>query len=315
MPEERGLFVMIQTKGRDKIQITINSAQKGASLKEQKNELSSEQHYPLLKAEKSLDTMIGMKNIKEFIREMYALVYVNQCRENASLQPTQQNLHMLFIGNPGTGKTTVARIMADMLKDMKVIEKGHFIEAERADLVGEYIGQTAQKTRNLIKKAEGGILFIDEAYSLARGGEKDFGREAVDTLVKAMEDHQHKFILILAGYPEEMKRFLSLNPGLPSRFPNKLHFHDFTGMQMLELFRRMTKEKDYQCTEELIGKMRTHFHSISYSEKKSHNGRYVRNLIERVIRRHALRILENEEKMDKQTLMTLEAADFIIEEC
>ncbi|MFB4164150.1 AAA family ATPase [Alteribacillus sp. JSM 102045] len=304
---------MIQTKGRDKIQITINSAQKGASHKTQKNTLSSEQHYPLLKAEKSLDTMIGMKNVKEFVREMYALVYVNQCRENVELQPTQQNLHMLFIGNPGTGKTTVARIMADMLKEMKVIEKGHFIEAERADLVGEYIGQTAQKTRDLIKKAEGGILFIDEAYSLARGGEKDFGREAVDTLVKAMEDHQHKFILILAGYPDEMKRFLKLNPGLPSRFPNTLQFHDFTGAQMLELFKRMTKEKEYQCTQELIEKMKAHFNKVTYFNEKSHNGRYVRNLIERMIRRHAVRVLE-QQKLDKQTLMTLEIGDFIIEE-
>ncbi|WP_091271128.1 AAA family ATPase [Alteribacillus persepolensis] len=311
---------MMHTKGRDKIQITINSAHKEVSPKQitpkhsSKHSLSSEQHYPLLKAEKSLDSMIGMKNVKEFMREMYALVYVNQKREERALACAKQNLHMLFIGNPGTGKTTVARIMAEMLKDMKVIEKGHFIEAERADLVGEYIGQTAQKTRNLIKKAEGGILFIDEAYSLARGGEKDFGREAVDTIVKAMEDQQHKFILILAGYPEEMKRFLKLNPGLPSRFPNKLQFQDFSGGQLFELFQRMAKEKEYVTTKALNEKLRSHFHSLSYYDKNTQNGRYVRNLLEKMIRKHALRMLDYNDTLDKQSLMTLEAQDFIIEE-
>ncbi|GJM69287.1 hypothetical protein HMSSN036_15030 [Paenibacillus macerans] len=145
-------------------------------------------------------------------------------RSEAGLLSGPQVYHMIFKGNPGTGKTTVARIVAKMFQRMGVLSKGHLIEVERADLVGEYIGHTAQKTRDLVKKALGGILFIDEAYSLARGGEKDFGKEAIDTLVKAMEDQKNQFILILAGYSDEMDFFLSTNPGLPSRFPIQMDF-------------------------------------------------------------------------------------------
>ncbi|WP_240375394.1 AAA family ATPase [Bacillus piscicola] len=308
------MVVMVHTDGRDRIQVTIHPAKKEAPLRDTENYLLKEEHYALRKAEKSLNALIGVNKVKEFVKEMYALVYVNQCREKLQLEATQHNLHMMFIGNPGTGKTTVARIMAQMLKDMNILEKGHLIEAERADLVGEYIGQTAQKTRDLIKKANGGVLFIDEAYSLARGGEKDFGREAVDALVKAMEDHQHKFILILAGYPEEMKRFLRMNPGLPSRFPNILQFEDFTSTQLVKLFKQMAKEKDYQCTEQLGDKLIAHFQDRTKGNGKNYNGRYVRNLIEKMIRRHALRILKEGRTIDKHSLITLETVDFIIED-
>ncbi|WP_091657063.1 AAA family ATPase [Alteribacillus iranensis] len=304
---------MVNTEGRERIQVTIQPSKKEPPLRNTEYYLFAEEHYALQKAEKSLSKMIGVTQVKEFIREMYALVYVNQCRGKLNLEAAQQNLHMMFIGNPGTGKTTVARILAQMLKDMNILEKGHFIEAERADLVGEYIGQTAQKTRDLIKKASGGVLFIDEAYSLARGGEKDFGREAVDALVKAMEDHQHTFILILAGYPAEMKKFLRLNPGLPSRFPNILHFQDFTNEQLLDLFKRMVKERDYECTDQLTKKVAAHFQVRTLENTKSFNGRYVRNMIEKIIRRQALRLLK-EGKIDKQSLVTLEAGDFVEEE-
>ena len=153
---------------------------------------------------------------------------------------------MVFSGNPGTGKTTVARIMSRLLKEMGILSKGHLVEVERADLVGEYIGHTAQKTREHVKRALGGILFIDEAYSLARGGEKDFGKEAIDTLVKSMEDHREEFVLILAGYSLEMERFLRSNPGLPSRFPIHLTFPDFTIEELMEIADRMLKKRQYR---------------------------------------------------------------------
>src|SRR5699024_3395129 len=153
---------------------------------------------------------------------------VNQKRKEFGLKANKQVLHMLFKGNPGTGKTTVARRLATLLHELDVLSKGHFIEAERADLVGEYIGQTAQKTKKLIQKARGGVLFIDEAYSLARGGDKDFGREAIDCLVKYMEDYHDELIVILAGYPDEMDYFLQLNPGLTSRFPFIINFSNYS---------------------------------------------------------------------------------------
>ncbi|MGY4689904.1 AAA family ATPase [Salibacterium sp. K-3] len=298
------MAVMVQTKDRRKIQIQLNTGKK----EDPEEPFSGVGHYPLLKAEKRLSGLIGMEPVQTFIREMYALVYVNECRRSLGMETSRQNYHMLFIGNPGTGKTTVARIMAVMLKDMGVLEKGHFIEAERADLVGEYIGQTAQKTKDIVKKAEGGILFIDEAYSLARGGEKDFGREAVDALVKAMEDHQHDFILILAGYPDEMKQFLHLNPGLPSRFPNTLTFQDFSEDDMLQLAGRQIDEKQYQASDRLWQQLSRHFHLLREPDFRQ-NGRYVRNLVERIIRRHALRLLEEGEAMNKHRLMTLEESD------
>src|SRR5699024_382225 len=147
---------------------------------------------------------------------------------------SKQVLHMLFKGNPGTGKTTVARKLARIYFDMGLLSKGHFIEAERADLVGEYIGQTAQKTRYIIRKAMGGILFVDEAYSRGRAGEKDFGKEAIDILVEHIEDQHNDFVLILACYPYEIERFLTLNPGLKSRFPLILDFADYDVDQLMD---------------------------------------------------------------------------------
>ncbi|SFL74855.1 stage V sporulation protein K [Salibacterium qingdaonense] len=298
--------MMVQMKDSRKIQIQLN--QENIEPAERREGFSETTHYPLLKAEKRISGMIGMDPVKTFIREMYALVYVNECRRKLGMTISPQNYHMLFTGNPGTGKTTVARIMASMLKDMNVLEEGHFIEADRADLVGEYIGQTAQKTKDIVKKAEGGILFIDEAYSLARGGEKDFGREAVDALVKAMEDRQHKFVLILAGYPDEMKQFLKLNPGLPSRFPNTLSFRDFSGADMLTLTEQLMEEKQYQPTARMRQKLSRHFQMLREADFRQ-NGRYVRNLVERIIRRHALRLLEEPVTMNKHALMTLEEVD------
>jgi len=149
---------------------------------------------------KELEEMIGLNKVKTLIHELHAFVEIQKKREQENLAIEPLVLHMIFKGNPGSGKTTVARLIGKLFKEMGVLEKGHVVECERADLVGEYIGHTASKTKEMVRKALGGVLFIDEAYSLARGGEKDFGKEAIDTLVKAMEDHKDNLILILAGY-------------------------------------------------------------------------------------------------------------------
>lgn len=264
----------------------------------------------LMKAIQELDRMVGLEELKALIFEIFALLFVNQKRGEMGLKTEPQVFHMIFRGNPGTGKTTVARILGSIFHEMGVLSKGHLVEVERADLVGEYIGHTAQKTREMIKKAIGGVLFIDEAYSLTRGGEKDFGREAIDTLVKGMEDYRNSFVLILAGYDEEMENFLKTNPGLPSRFPIQLQFPDYTIDQLLAIGDLMCEGRDYRLDmngrftlKQLLQKgMASPFVPFS-------NARYVRNLIEKAIRHHAVRLL-NTTLLTKESLITLKAEDF-----
>jgi stage V sporulation protein K len=273
-----------------------------------------EQHHPLIKMEQDLNRLVGMEELKYHVKEIYAWLHINKCREEMGMKAEKQALHMLFKGNPGTGKTTVARKLGTLFHEMKVLSKGHLIEAERADLVGEYIGHTAQKTRELLKKASGGILFIDEAYSLGRGGEKDFGKEAIDTLVKAMEDQQHDFILILAGYPKEMDRFLKLNPGLPSRFPVVISFPDYSVEELMEISKRMLTEREYLLTKDCEWKLKTHIERVKSSGNNSFsNGRYIRNMIEKAVRRQSVRLL-NETRQDKKALMTIQSDDLVLDE-
>ncbi len=268
----------------------------------------------LQELESKLDQLVGLHEAKKMIKEIYAWVYINKKRENLQLKHDPQALHMLFKGQPGTGKTTIARLIGELLKDMKILSKGHLVEAERADLVGEFIGQTAQKTRDLIKKAQGGILFIDEAYSLNRGGSKDFGHEAMDTLVKHMEDKKDEFIVIFAGYEHEMNRFLKLNPGLPSRIPIMLSFPPYTKDELMLIFKKLTAERDYRVTNELENKL-THF--LTDLLRKDHptfsNGRYMRNMLEKIMRQQALRLLR-EQRFEREDLLTLRACDFMIED-
>ncbi|MEH7384509.1 stage V sporulation protein K [Bacillus sp. JJ1521] len=272
-------------------------------------------HAALMEIEEEMSALVGMDEMKKMVKEIYAWIYINKKREEQGLKVGKQALHMMFKGNPGTGKTTVARLLGKLFLQMNVLSKGHLIEAERADLVGEYIGHTAQKTRDLIKKAIGGILFIDEAYSLARGGEKDFGKEAIDTLVKHMEDKQHEFVLILAGYSKEMEHFLSLNPGLHSRFPLVIDFPDYSVDQLMEISAKMMVEREYVFSPEAERKFREHLLAVkidAYPGKFS-NGRYVRNVIEKSIRTQAMRLLIDD-AYSKQELQTIRTQDLIFKE-
>ncbi|WP_230501761.1 stage V sporulation protein K [Sutcliffiella rhizosphaerae] len=270
-------------------------------------------HAVLKDIEKELAELVGLQEMKRIVKEIYAWIYVNKKREDVGLKAQKQVLHMMFKGNPGTGKTTVARLIGKLFCDMNVLAKGHLIEAERADLVGEYIGHTAQKTRDLVKKAFGGILFVDEAYSLARGGEKDFGKEAIDTLVKHMEDKQHDFILILAGYKREMEEFLRTNPGLVSRFPIIIDFPDYTVEELMEICQRMLREREYQFSNEAEWKIKEHLIQIKETLLPTafSNGRYIRNILEKSIRSQAMRLLSTE-RYERKDLMTLEAKDLVL---
>lgn len=309
----------MRKKNNNQINIVLNHRKKiSLPAAENKAVISNEtttKHEMLQRIEEEMGKLIGMDDIKKIIKEIYAWIYVNKKRQEIGLKSEKQVLHMLFKGNPGTGKTTVARMIGKLLFEMNILSKGHLVEAERADLVGEYIGHTAQKTRDLIKKAMGGILFIDEAYSLARGGEKDFGKEAIDTLVKHMEDKQHGFVLILAGYSREMNHFLSLNPGLQSRFPFIIEFADYSVNQLLEIGKRMYEEREYQLSKEAEWKFRDHLHAVKYSSQITSfsNGRYVRNIVEKSIRTQAMRLLQ-EDTYDKYDLIGISSCDLMLEE-
>src|SRR3954452_18132864 len=307
-------------KSNGQIRVVLNSQKRKTLTKELPDfqvvpKVIPTEHTALQEIEEELGALVGMEEMKRMIKEIYAWIYINKKREENGLKAGKQALHMMFKGNPGTGKTTVARLVGKLFQKMNVLSKGHLIEAERADLVGEYIGHTAQKTRDLIKKAMGGILFIDEAYSLGRGGEKDFGKEAIDTLVKHMEDKQHEFILILAGYSREMEYFLTLNPGLHSRFPLVVDFPDYSIDQLMEITQQMLKGKEYTLSHEAEKKLREHLLWIknTLNPTSFSNGRYIRNIIEKSIRAQAMRLLMLN-SYDMHELMTLRSNDLVFDE-
>lgn len=302
-----------QTSG-NKIKVMFNNEPVQAKVREKAVPLRMERLEKELGAIKELEVLVGLEKVKKLVYELYAYLTIRKLREEKGLYNSPHMFHMIFKGNPGTGKTTVARIFGKLFKDMGMLDKGHLIEVERADLVGEYIGHTASKTREIIKKAIGGVLFVDEAYSLIRGGEKDFGKECIDTLIKSLEDNRNQLIVILAGYNEEMARFLASNPGLPSRFPIKIDFEDYTIQQLLEIADSMCTEQAYALSPESKMLIRRSIEKeMREGEVHFSNARYVRNLIEKAIRQQAIRLLDGRkglEEVSREMLMELKAEDF-----
>ena len=252
-----------------------------------------------------LETYIGLVIVKRLIRDLQAFVEIQKRRTQEKLVAEPLVLHMIFRGNPGTGKTTVARLVGRLFKEMGVLQKGHVIECERADLVGEYIGHTAQKTREQLKKALGGVLFIDEAYSLARGGEKDFGKEAIDALVKAMEDNKDNLVLILAGYRQEMDWFLQSNPGLRSRFPIHIDFPDYTLEELLAIGKLMLKTRQYELTSDAEDALRFNLQLLLNTHRYAGNARLVRNLVEKTVRKQAVRLFQKTSSSREELIQIL----------
>jgi len=274
----------------------------------QKNIQPAVNEQLLKQCQEDLDNLIGLNGAKQLVRQLQALVCIQYRRRQASLATEALVLHMIFKGNPGTGKTTVARIFGRLFSALGILEKGHLCEVERADLVGEYIGHTALKTRKQLQAALGGILFVDEAYSLARGGEKDFGKEAIDAMVKYMEDHRDNIVLILAGYQDEMEWFLRTNPGLRSRFPIHLDFPDFTTGQLLRIADVMLKQRQYTITASARHALRRILEYRMRTAEHFGNARVVRNTIEAAIRSQALRLADRQE-VSRRELMTITRRD------
>ncbi|HPF43984.1 MAG TPA: AAA family ATPase [Syntrophomonadaceae bacterium] len=269
----------------------------------------SAESFPDKDAFKELEKLIGLKEVKRTLAEVTAFSLIQTKRSELQLKADPTALHMLFKGNPGTGKTTVARILGKIFKEINILSKGHLVEVERADLVGEYIGHTAQKTKEMIKRSLGGIMFIDEAYTLAQGGEKDFGQEAIATLVKAMEDHRQDLIVILAGYSSEMNRFIRSNPGLRSRFPIHIDFCDYNEEELFQIAMQMYAEREYQLSSRGRWKLKNELAQFVRSRHPhSGNARYVRNLVEKSIRLQALRIIDRTD-LSRRDLMIIDDQD------
>ena len=238
-----------------------------------------------------LDSLVGLDDVKKDIKNLMNLVKVRRLRKENGLPIPPMSLHMVFMGNPGTGKTTVARIISGLYAAIGVLEKGQLIEVDRSGLVAGYVGQTALKTQEVIKSALGGVLFIDEAYSLASGGENDFGREAIETILKAMEDHRDELIVVVAGYDGPMEKFISSNPGLQSRFNKYFYFPDYNGEQLLHIFKGQCKKNGYALTEEAEAKAKAMFEELYENRGENFgNGRDVRNVFEDTVVRQSNRV-------------------------
>lgn len=254
-----------------------------------------------------LDTLVGLENIKKSVKSLINYVKIRKLRVEEELPNPPLSLHMVFMGNPGTGKTTVARILAELYRVIGVLSKGQLVEVDRSGLVAGFVGQTAIKTTDAVKSALGGILFIDEAYSLAPdvGSGNDFGREAIETLLKLMEDNRDDLIVVVAGYNEPMERFIGSNPGLESRFNRYFIFEDYNSEELYDIFHSMCSKSEYILTEDAVEFAREHFKNIYETRDENFgNARHVRNFFENIVTVHSDRVsaLENHTRDDLTTV-------------
>ena len=258
-----------------------------------------------------LNNLIGLASVKTEINNLSNLVKIQKMRESRGMKASNVSYHCVFTGNPGTGKTTVARIVAEIYKQLGVLKKGHLVETDRSGLVAEYVGQTAPKTNAIIDSALDGVLFIDEAYSLIQGGQGDYGKEAIATLLKRMEDDRDRLVVILAGYSKEMGDFINSNSGLQSRFNRYIDFPDYSSDELLQIFKFITKNNDCIASDEALARVKEYVEkAVEHKDQNFGNARFVRNLFEKIITQQANR-LTMEQNITNEMLSRIEEDDVI----
>lgn len=255
-----------------------------------------------------LDALIGLAAVKTQVRTLCDLLRINQIRATHQLPEVAVSLHQVFVGNPGTGKTTVARLLAQIYRSLGVVEKGHLVETDRAGMVAGYVGQTAPLVTKRFDEADGGVLFVDEAYTLARGNEGDFGREAIDMMVKLMEDRRDRVVVIVAGYPDEMGDFIATNPGLSSRFARTITFADYATGELLDIFDAIAGKNRYHLDPDARSSLSTHIDALPRT-KGFGNGRYVRNVFEALVTAQASRLVAVGDDPTPEALCQLTTSD------
>lgn len=259
----------------------------------------------------SLNQLIGLVGVKEEVTRLANFIKIQKLRQENGLRVAPISYHCVFTGRPGTGKTTVARIIASIYKQLGVLKSGHLVETDRSGLVAEYVGQTAVKTNKIIDSALDGVLFVDEAYSLVQGGNNDFGMEAIATLLKRMEDDRDRLVVILAGYGDEMRQFIDSNPGLQSRFNRYIHFEDYSAEELVQIFLLNASHHQYDVTPGAISKLTEKIQTeVLHKDKNFGNARFVRNLFEKTIENQAARLSRTNEPT-RNELLTIEACDVV----
>ena len=291
-----------------KVKSTSMRTETEKPLEEKKGEDMPVENIEDLKRE--LNELIGLSGVKREVNNLINMVTVHKLRSQSNLKAVDMSLHMVFSGNPGTGKTTIARLMARIYRSLGVLSKGQLVEVDRSGLVAGYVGQTAAKTSKVVESAIGGVLFIDEAYSLAAGSENDFGQEAINTLLKLMEDHRDDLVVIVAGYDVLMDGFIHSNPGLESRFNRYLHFDDYTIDEMLDILDLQLKKGQYTLDETARSAVRSYIEDSNTTSTAFGNARGVRNIFEKLLTEQANRLaaLEN---VTREQLMEITEADVL----
>ena len=305
-----GIFTLLVPTDEDKSNDETTSETTSTPQEEEKKD--SVVINPVLDTDpyQELEDLIGLDNVKQEVKSLATFVKLQKQRQEKGMKTPKMSYHLVFTGSPGTGKTTVARIVARIYKDLGILKKGHTVETDRSGLVAEYVGQTAVKTNAIVDSALNGVLFIDEAYALVpESSGSDYGQEAISTLLKRMEDDRDKLVVIIAGYTNEMKRFIDSNPGLQSRFNRYINFPDYSAKELVRIFHMYMKKNQYTISDEADEMLKEQLdYAVEHKDRNFGNARYVRNVFEKSIQMQANR-LEGRTNLSDRQLTEITASD------